>query len=341
MKLNVLSLTLLIATTLLFFTSCEKESTITTTNEQSNKLIATGKFKVENEILHFLNEETYRKDAIEIMNLPEQEFQEWEESLGFKSMRSWIMEANDALGDVKSEGQLQNWKQKYGDIVKIEKNEVVPVLHNTYWQSFANRKGEFKIGKTLGKIYPEKTVLIQDGDRSKLPNAKNMNQTDLNKGIIVDLHNDTYTKTIATRSGCPTPNVDEESNGDYRTIYRFIIHEVALTSGDHATVIEISTHADKKNWLGQWRDDYALLQYTECSWEITDNDGINHSVSNQARIATVNVHSIYTYYDCYDDTPPGSYNLPVFNKSKGASTSNRMGGTECLICCGFPSGDCP
>lgn len=53
MKLNVLSLTLLIATTLLFFTSCEKDSTITTTNEQSNKLIATEKFKVENEILHF------------------------------------------------------------------------------------------------------------------------------------------------------------------------------------------------------------------------------------------------------------------------------------------------
>lgn len=292
----------------------------------------------------FLNEETYRKDAIEIMNLPEQEFQEWEESLGFKSMRSWIMEANDALGDVKSEGQRQNWKQKYGDIVKIEKNEVVPVLHNTYWQSFANRKGEFKIGKTLGKIYPEKTVLIQDGDRSKLSNAKNMNKTDLNKGIIVDLHNDAHTKTITARSGCIDIEATRENDDENRrVVYRFISEGVPLINGDVFTLVTVEAYADRKNWVGDWVDDNAELEWMDCSWQITDNNNNDHTITDQVRTSgSSSVHGIIFTVDCFDDTPSGSYVEPNFNYYKGRATSSEIEDGEYAVnCCGVPSGECP
>src|SRR5690554_897280 len=86
---------------LILFTGCEKEESIN--SSEVEKVATSEKFKVVDGVLHFLDQENYLKDAELIQNLPEPEFREWERRIGFKSLRTWISDANDALEDVRTE----------------------------------------------------------------------------------------------------------------------------------------------------------------------------------------------------------------------------------------------
>ncbi|MBY5958906.1 hypothetical protein KUV50_12210 [Membranicola marinus] len=325
-------------TVLFVFTGCEKEKSIVSSNLKKDA--TSEKFKVENGELHFVDAEAFRKDAIEIINLPEPEFWEWEKSMGFKSLRSWVKEANNALDNVKTRDELEQWENEYSDVVKIENDEVKPVIEDPYARHFANRNGVFHIGKAFVQEDSDRTITIKDGDRSKISIARTMKESDIDKGIVINLNEQSIDEVIL-RSGCVNLEVPR-TVGDKRVVYRFKVRDEDW-NGNKYTLVEVTEYAKKKNMWGNWKDDDAKLKWMECSWQVTDNNNVIHTVTNQINDSNnIPVHKMSTFLDCGDDTSPSLYVKPSFNYRKGKATSDYLDWNKYAVhCCGFPSSQCP
>ncbi len=326
---------------LFIFTACEKEES--TVSSALKKDATSEKFKVVDGVLHIGDSANYRKNTLDIMKLPEPEFREWERSLGFKSLRSWIREANDAMDRTTNIDELAFWKEKYGDILEIGETEIKPYIEDIFAQCFANRNGNFIVGNYYAKAVSGKTILLRDGSEVEILKYLNKTKSEYEKGIIVD----NYEKQYSLRNGCPNLEVWRKYF-DKGVLFRFAIARRSdyFSPAYKYTLIRIDLIAKRKNWLGKWKDGTADLKWMESEWRVTDNNGVQWGVGypaiNAGQVGNHSTLKLETLIDCNDDQYYTDYVKPAFDYKKAKGTSNYLDWNKYAVhCCGFPSTECP
>src|SRR5690606_30628898 len=113
------------------------------------------------------------------------------------------------------------------------------ILQDSYALAFANRAGVFHIWQKFVQANRNENVIILDGDRSNLPEARMMKATDLEKGIVIHVH--PIPDQVDLRSGCVSLET-ERVHDDKRLIYRFKT-DPRTWDGNYFTMVEVSEYA--------------------------------------------------------------------------------------------------
>lgn len=323
---------------LFFLSACEQEELIP---DDVAQIQSSGieNVQVVNGELHFTNPDTYREDLGKILKMNEIELNEWEKAIGFNSLRSVINEAHEEFGKLTSADQIPAWEERYGDVVEYRDNEVFDRIEWPTYQIIADRSGEYMIGDTYAKALPDKLIMIQNGDRTRLKEAMSLTQSDYDIGILI-VDNGTKFK-IETRTSCGTSQTHQGvSEHDKRRAY-IILHIKEENSGGYSWTQVVLHRYGKKKAFG-WHKYKTQHQTQYVNFEAYNNNGILQTlVSDYSSLFLVDVKDVYTYFDFNDFTPSNYYTItPDFEKAKGRTTTRGTDRHWATICCGYSS-NCP
>src|SRR5690625_1989554 len=113
------------------------------------------------------------------------EIEECEKSIGFKSFRRVFDQSAAEFHNLNSREGFEEWQNKYEDILYIEDNTVEPIISNFKYQFITNRRGEFVVNGIYNKILHNKIITVLDGDIAKLSDVNLYNLSDSDDGIII------------------------------------------------------------------------------------------------------------------------------------------------------------
>src|SRR5690606_13871279 len=271
-------LLLIILTALFILPGCEKEKNIISSNLKNDG--ATEKFKVVDGELHFINPETYIQDLKSIIAMNEEELDQWEASLGFKSYRSWFNQSADEFFNLKSENEYEAWLEAYDDILFVKDSMVNPILSHGIYEKIANRSGEFVVGQTFYKILPNCLISIPNGDRNLLVEAMKYKSSNLKKGIKIfpiKLDKEIIELRYAQTCGRLEITSSHEEGGD-RKVYLTVNLGILITSvpyiGDiYETFARVDAHGRKKGLFGGWNKYKTKIYVENVSAQVKDNLG--------------------------------------------------------------------
>ena len=118
--------------------------------------------------LSFGSEVALEAAANSIVSMSDPELDDWEKSQGFVSYRTVFNEANEEWQKVESEGDKQLFLKKYGDILTIENNELVPNISIRLYQAIVNREGIYETCGFLNKVAGDLIVTVAEDEYYKL-----------------------------------------------------------------------------------------------------------------------------------------------------------------------------
>lgn len=324
----------------MFFSACERDEL--QPNDESLNLQFTDieNVRVVNGELHFTNPETYFDDVKKILKMNEIELNEWETSIGFRSLRSVINEAHDAAGELTSIDQISDWKEKYKDVVKIQDSTVTDIIDHPFYQTIANRSGEYMIGDAYAKVFPDKIIMIKDGDRSRLAEAREMERSDSDKGILIIDNASKY--KIQTRSSCGNGHTHQGvSEKDKRRAYLVLHTKKESSGGISGTQVVMHQYGMKKGVF--WRKYNTQHEAQYVNFKVYDNNNnLISLLSDYSNLILAEVKYFYTYFDFNDLTLDKYYTItPKFESAKGRSTTRGTDRRWATICCGYSLSYCP
>ncbi|WP_236977741.1 hypothetical protein [Membranihabitans maritimus] len=317
-------------------TGCENEKVSPTALSTDYKETGIENVKLVEGRLHFTNPDTYFEDVEKIMSMNEQELNDWEASIGFTSMRAAANSAHKAFGKLTSKDQIPAWENEYKDVVTIKDGAVTDNVKLGYYKILANRDGEYSIGQTLARVYPGRTVMIKDGDRSKFSEALEMEKSDHDRGILIVDHG--HSQEIQARSSCGTTQThtgQAEKNNNRQAF--LILHVYEETSGSYSwTSVQMHVYGRKKN-LGIWMKYDTQHQMQEVNFEAYNNNNVLISRSSDYNgLVLAEVTNFYYNFDIFGDLVLSGYytNDTKFESAKGRSTTRGTDEHWATICCG-------
>lgn len=283
--------------------------------------------------LHFTNPDTYFDDVQQILDMNEIELNEWEASIGFRSLRSVINEAHDAAGELTSVDQIPAWKEKYQDVVKIEDSTVTDIIEDGDYQTIANRSGEYMIGDTYAKVLPDRTIMIRDGDRTRIGEAMQMEQSDFDKGILVIDNGSTYEIELRTSCGSNQTHTGVSQNGNRKAHLKMNVKEFP-SGGYSRTKVTIDQYGEKKGLFWSKYPTQHQLQYV--NYEVYDNNNVLVTrPTDYGHLVLLEVKSFRTNFYFGDITPSNYYTItPKWESVKGRATTRGTDRQWAVVCCG-------
>ncbi|GAA5220968.1 hypothetical protein [Membranihabitans marinus] len=268
----------------------------------------------------------------------EEELDQWESKSGFKSLRTLISNANDEFGELKTQAEFIKWKTKHQDIVTMLDSTVTPLIDIGHYKTIVNRNQMYWVGKSLHKIYPDKLVIIEDGDSEKLVYAESLYENDSIRGIyIIDYR---INKTIQFRDG-GDENCERLKHDSYYQVgdRKAFLSIKAYTAPDgllRYTKTEIRVAGHKKSW-GGWHDYKTNLYARNIAFSVTDaeekdfifewNRGYQ---SNSKQLVKYNDLDAYEIYYEFDNSKV------KINWSVGRGTTGGTGTMWATLCCNNP-----
>lgn len=317
---------------LLFIFACE-HTELLPDDESLGQPTGIENVKVVNGELYFTNPDTYFDDVQKILDMNEIELDEWEASIGFQSLRSIINEAHDAAGALTSVDQIPAWKEKYRDVVTLEDSTVTEIIQDGYYQTIANRTGEYMIGATYVKVLPDRIIMIRDGDRTRIGEAMEMEQSDFDKGILVFDNGSTYEIELRTSCGSNQTHQGVSQNGNRKAHLKMNVKE--LSSGGYSrTKVTIDQYGEKKGLF--WSKYNTQHQLQDVNFEVYDNDNLLVTLfTDYAYLQLLEVKTYRTSFYFDDITPSNYYTItPKWESVKGRSTTRGTDRQWATVCCG-------
>ena len=304
---------------LLFITSCE-QSEIIQYDKTLDQPTGIKNVRVVNGELHFTNPDTYFDDVKRIFDMNEKELDEWESLIGFRSLRSIINDAHDAAGELTTADQIPAWKEKYRDVVSIEDSTVTAIIQDGYYQTIANRMGEYMIGDTYVKVLADRTLMILDGDRSRLGEALEMDQSDFDKGILVIDNGSTYEIELRTSCGSNQTQSGVSQNGNRKAHLKMNIREES-SGGLSKTIVVIDQYGEKKGLF--WRKYNTQHQLENVNYEAYDNNNVLVTRPlDYGHLVLIEVKDFRTIFSFDDLTLSNYYTItPKWESVKGRATT--------------------
>lgn len=114
----------------------------------------------------------------------------WEQKIGFKSMRTCIIEVYERLEQCSSIEELNHLVDNNSDIIMLKEDEITQILPTIFHTIYINRDGLYYIGNVLCKITPSQKIVVWSGDIEKLNNLetkiKTTNYEKISSDDIID-----------------------------------------------------------------------------------------------------------------------------------------------------------
>ena len=182
---------LVMATAVLtIFNGCQKEELnirrLTDDEVQPPEVVKPDVY-VENGYLVFKSQEVFDSTLAVVQNFSDDEFNQWENSLGFVSANSFYLKAEDEFSIIKTEKQKGDFIEKYSKYLKITEgfDEIDLKFYAKSMGDVLNIEGVIKIGTSLYLFTDYKEYVILDGDEDYLIKLKKGSyQKSGNKNII-------------------------------------------------------------------------------------------------------------------------------------------------------------
>lgn len=140
--MNKLFSFILVIIVALFF-GCQNE--IVEKNEEENVW-------VENGILNFKTGDDFFSFSEKLSAMSRDESIEWENKLGFFSLRSEIEKVSSQIDSCKTVEDFHVVLENNSDILKLEDNTVVPVINSIFYPKIVNREGYYIVNGVLHRV---------------------------------------------------------------------------------------------------------------------------------------------------------------------------------------------
>lgn len=329
----------MLAITLIAFQSCQKMTQNDT--EVGDKLgkttiteniftIADIDVKVKNGTLHFTETSDIIANINKITDMNGQEFAKFEKEAGYKSLASSLEEAYEAFDKLKTEDDLEAWQNKYKDIVELRDSIVTPLIQGDAYQKIANRSGEYFLGDAYVKVTEEKLITIVDGDKTKLTQALNLNESELDNGIMINkivskrLILDNNLEGEISPFAAPCFLGGEISGGRQEGNRKvFLNFTVGIYGGiwDLAGQVEVEASAHKKGLFG-WNKYKTKYRIEDVSFSIVNGLGQTITAAASSGGNSSDAYEFILKTPLGDNAPLASYVGPSnFGYAKGRATS--------------------
>jgi len=181
------------------FVGCEKNEVMSEENVTENIV---KDIEVKDGILCFKNDSVFNATVEQVNNMNEQDFETWEKSIGFTSLKTLQNNALEELEYVESEDDILEFVTRYADMFEIVINqdgeqELKPIVSDFIFPLLINKQG---IYVSKDKCYKKtQDLLIETStdklEKLKLVTEKNINNLEQNDFIV-------HKKTISLKTGC-------------------------------------------------------------------------------------------------------------------------------------------
>lgn len=189
-------------------TSCNKDEMGSFSEEEmpNEKMPPTSTLpyiiQLEDDYLVFVDNTHFDNTLKELNHKSVDELDEWEQSLGFKSVRYYQDQAIQEISASETKADFERVHQKYANKVRFNENGTIDMLINIpVLSKVLNLNGLVKIGDLLHQ-YSENKVVAVIGDKTKLKAAQNRTETDEDSGIYIGKVESTPVSNEKTASQC-------------------------------------------------------------------------------------------------------------------------------------------
>lgn len=140
--------------------------------------------EVDNGVLVFPDFLTFQRILDSVNQIPDNQKDAWEKSLGFTSARRNYNEVSDRLSEATTEAQFKTLLNTYGDDLILEGDELKTVTGNNYFNPVVNAKGIVRVGKDYYRFYKGMETIVLNGSVDKVIAASKSGISDKEAGII-------------------------------------------------------------------------------------------------------------------------------------------------------------
>lgn len=305
---------------------------------------------------HFATAEDFTIVFEFLSDKSDDEIEEWEKSIGFKSFRRVFDQSAAEFHNLNSREGFEEWQNKYEDILYIEDNTVEPIISNFKYQFITNRRGEFVVNGIYNKILQDKIITVLDGDRAKLSDVDLYNLSDSDDGIIItptnhvqktEVRSNQNPECYSNKANTTVTRSDNKRKAFFEIWIDYKVPQYLLeqnVGGLYQTEVWVRVHGHKKNFLGIWNKYKTRLAFDNIQYRAIDGFGGVHNKTIGAHQSNGKKRDLYYY----ESLGPTSFNfLPDMNPQivwvLGRGVTNGVGANNwAVICCGdvYPN-SCP
>ncbi len=205
-------LLLLLACFIFVFQACEKDESSKLNNTVSEK----NGFDILDGILSFDKGADFFALGEKLSAMSQEQLLAWEDETGFVSMRTEIENAFEMLDQCETIEEYNDIMSKNADIIKIEDEQLQPMIKSCFHTLIANRKGYYIVEDVLYKVTPEGiyTCNTKSTELIEKAIANGLDKENLNVTFVPSVENNTFKSTTGV-----TYDDDESAWSDKRSCY--------------------------------------------------------------------------------------------------------------------------
>lgn len=283
-----------------------------TDNQPSNNV--TGVSVDKNGFLIFKDQATYRQISSLVDSMNDQEFLNWEKSIGFLSAQTFISNVDAEVEKLETLSQFETLKNKYsGQLIFKDDGDIKLPFYATAWSRILSPEGIMKIGDMLYKFDQEKEVAIAGGKYEDITKT-DINYTDNEKVKVFHPYKkeDNLKSTVEPLLGGTEYSSDGKSRLTYSLQLINFYYKGYGASNVYYTEVGYQLKMDltqkRKNFIGIWyknetvyyiNDIHLNLKYTTINKTGSNTDGLETVITINMNDGTrsTQIVDICTYVD--------------------------------------------
>lgn len=333
-----------IAFTTLVFNSCEKNETVL----PKDNAISNTEIQLKDGALSFSSVNAFFETTGKLGAMTEKERNDWEKSLGFTSMRAELNSIFNAITETEDESVINDIVSLNSDIVKIQNEEIIPIIESQAYAAISNRSGIFFVEGVIHKVDGGRIASSEDGDVASVTNALTGSLKSSQTGVrVVDFIGSSST---LKSGGCGTEMTAYTQTSDRKCDFKMKTYKYYCTGCCGNYYYQVKSESTitnyKKNWLGKWKTYNTACEmknrgYTISVPIVTGFNGTS-SVFYYSNVTHTFSHD-YSSYDCAtmtrwsyvgDQVQNSNINTPSFSRVKGQASNRGVGDKWAVINCG-------
>lgn len=250
--------------------SCENDEGLAIdlkeTVNQNNALANIQQEKVvvsENGYLVFKDQTAYNHISSLVEKMDDQEFLNWEQSLGFLSAQTFLNNVDAQVEKIETLSQFETLKSRYsGKLIFTDDGDIKLPFYATAWSRVLSPEGIMKIGDMLYSFSEDKEISIVDGKYEDIEKAyENFADTTKVKIFYPYKSKDNLKSSTTQLEG----NTVYSDDGKSKLTYDLQLISFYYTGYGFSTVyytevgyeLKFNMLQKRKNWLGIWYTNIA------------------------------------------------------------------------------------
>jgi len=325
----------------IFLNSCEK-------NELDTPIVTASVDKevsIQNNALHFQSADVFFDISKQLAEMSKEEKDQWEQQLGFTSMRTELNSIFEQLENVETESEMNNLITANSDLIQIIDETIVPIIESDAYASIVNREGIFYVENVIHKIDGQKIASIENGSIEAVTKVLKSNETPTIEGInIVE-----YNVTNDLKGVCGTSKTAWYNTSNRKCDFKMntYIYYCSGCCGNTYEQVEVESKIwnYKKSW-GKWKSykTSATMKnraYTVSVPIVTAFNGVNsvfhyedvtHYLPTESTTSDWSTMTRTNFIG--NQVQNAGIATPSFSRVKGEATNRGIGNNWADILCG-------